>query len=200
VIRWALLPIASLMVLGCQVAVVDLGSNHPVSAGGTGGASDAGPVTTMDCPYTNEAEIQALYGHPCTSTCADGQGPPRVVASSVELVAVTTGKWLTCTGEVPWPNGVVGIEFQDGCTLFLLYDAAAGGVTRGIAPTDQGTYNVVETTYEGSLTRTVELYFPTWTWRVAVTTSDCPHSMQLAGEDGGVTTFVAVTSTAPPSQ
>ena len=37
-IRWALVPIASLVVLGCQVAVVDLGSNHPAGAGGAGGA------------------------------------------------------------------------------------------------------------------------------------------------------------------
>jgi len=163
--------------LGCQIAVIDLGSTRPLDHGdagadaagtGTGGAP-VGPVTTSDCPEATEAEIQALYGQPCASTCA---------------------------GEVPWPAGVVGLEFQNGCTLFLLHDAPDGGVARGVLPEDQGTFNVIETTLGGSVTaRAIELYFPTWSWRVSVTTSDCRHRMRLVGSHGGATDFAAITST-----
>jgi hypothetical protein len=191
--RWTIVPLASLAALGCQVSVVDLGSNRPA---GTGGAP--GPVTTMDCPYTDEAEINALYGQPCASTCADDAGPPRVVHSSVELVAVTAGRWLTCAGQAPWAADVIGIELQAGCTLFLLHDAPDGGVVRGITPSDQGTYNVVETTFEGATTRVLQLYFPDFTWRVTVTTSDCPHRMRFVGPDGGEIDFVAITAAAGP--
>lgn len=193
---WKVMPIASLAMLGCQVAVVDLGSNHAPDAGGAG---DAGPVTTSDCPYVSEAEIQALYGHPCTSTCADGEGPTRVVTTSVELVAVTAGRWIACTGQPPWAADVVGIEFQAGCTLFLLHDAPDGGVARGIDPSEQGTYNVLTTTAGGAVTREIELFFPSWTWRVTATTSDCPHSMRLVGPDGGAASFVGITAGTAPT-
>lgn len=190
--------------LGCQIAVIDLGSTRPLDHGdagadaagtGTGGAP-VGPVTTLDCPEATEAEIQALYGQPCASTCAAGEGTPRVVGSSAELIAVTATRWRTCAGEVPWPAGVVGLEFQNGCTLFLLHDAPDGGVARGVLPEDQGTFNVIETTLGGSVTaRAIELYFPTWSWRVSVTTSDCRHRMRLVGSHGGATDFAAITST-----
>lgn len=191
--------------LGCQVAVVDLGSTHAPDGGGTGGAGGSpgagsvgsgGPVTTSDCPQTTEAQVQALYGQPCASTCADGEGPPRVVGSSVELVAVTATRWRTCAGEVPWPADVVGIEFQNGCTLFLLHDAPDGGVARGVLPEDQGTFNVLETNAGGAVTRALDLYFPTWTWRVSVSTSDCPHRMRLTGAKGAAD-FTGIQSASP---
>jgi hypothetical protein len=182
-------------VLGCQIALMDeMGSERSALH-----AVDAGAVTTSDCPYVSEADVQALYGDPCASICAEAFGTPRVVKSSAELVAVTSGQWQTCAGEVPWAAAVVGIEFQAGCTLFLLHDAPdGGGVVRGIEPSDQGTYNVLETTLNGSVTRTVEMLFPTSTWTVAVTTSDCPHRMRLAGVDGGEGDFVGIPSARPP--
>ena len=196
-----LAPIASLAMLGCQVAVVDLGSNHAPEVGAGGG--DAGPVTTSNCPYVTEAEVQALYGDPCNSTCAEGAGTPRAVMSSAELVAVISGQWRTCGGELPWDSdagsGVVGIEFQAGCTIFLLHDAPDGGVVRGIQPSDQGTYNVLETIQGSSITRRVELFFPGVAWTVAATTSDCPHRMALAALDGGGGDFVGIPSGLPPT-
>ncbi len=197
--RWmgSMIAVAAPAVLGCQIALMDdVGSDHSVLH--TSEGSDAGPVTTSNCPYPGEAEVQALYGHPCDSTCADAFGAPRMVASSAELVAVTSGQWQTCAGEVPWAASVIGIEFQAGCTLFLLHDAPDGGVVRGVDPSDQGTYNVLETTLNGAVTRSIELFFPGYTWRVNVKTSDCPHRMVLTGADGGAAQFVGIPSAAPP--
>jgi hypothetical protein len=185
-------------VVGCPISLYEVGSNDAVVDASDAG--DGGPVTTSNCPYTNEAVVQMLYGHPCDSTCADAFGAPRVVGSSEELVAVTAGQWRTCAGEVPWAADVIGIEFQAGCVLFLLHDAPDGGVVRGGDPSDEGTYNVLETTLNGSVTRSIEMFFPNWTWTVAATTSDCPHRMRLAGTDGGTSEFVGIPSSAPPLQ
>lgn len=107
-----------------------------------------------------------------------------MVGSGAELVGVTATQWRTCSGEVPWSADVVGLEFQNGCTIFLLHDAPDGGVARGVLPQDQGNFNVIETTQGGSVTREIKLYFPTWTWRAAVTTSDCPQRMRFEGSPG----------------
>jgi hypothetical protein len=180
--------------LGCQFALVDLGSNDA-------GIPDAGPIITSDCLTVSEAEINALYGSPCASTCAMTGGAPRVVTSSAELIAVTAGRWLTCGGEVPWAADVVGIEFQVGCTLFLLHDAPDSGVARAVLPDEQGTFNVVTTTSGGVTSRALDLFFPTWTWRVQVTTSDCPHRMRWSHEGADAETdFVSITSGSSPGQ
>jgi hypothetical protein len=199
VIRSAILPFAAGALLGCQFDPVDLGSNDAGLP--DAGLPDVGPGTTSDCPAVTEAEVQALYGDPCASTCAMTGGAPRVVTSSVELVAVMAGRWQTCAGAVPWPADVVGIEFQAGCTLFLLNDVPDGGLARSVSPGEQGTFNVVTTTAAGGgVTRAVDLFFPTWTWRVDVSTSDCPHRMRWSRPGGGETDFVGVTSTSPPLQ
>jgi hypothetical protein len=193
--------------VGCRIAVVDLGSNHAIvgnDAGNDTGA-DAGadgpiePVVTSDCPGVTEAEIEALYGHPCGATCASAEGAARVVGSAAELVAVTATQWRTCSGEVPWEPDVVGLEFQPGCTIFLLHDAPDGGVARGVLPSEQGNFNVIETTVGGSVTRELELIFPTWTWRVAVTTSDCPQRMRFEGSPGSSADFAAIASAPGPN-
>jgi hypothetical protein len=173
--------------LGCQFAPVDLGSTDA-------GRPDASPAVTSDCPTVSEAEISALYGSPCASTCAMTAGAPRAVTSSIELVAVTAGRWQTCGGDVPWAQDVVGIEFQAGCTLFLLHDAPDAGVARGVQPDEQGTFNVVTTTSGGVTSRALDLFFPAWTWRVEVTTSDCPHWMRWRRPSGAETIFVGIPS------
>ncbi|MEP7122365.1 MAG: hypothetical protein ABJE95_15695 [Byssovorax sp.] len=192
---------ATTTMLGCQIAVVDLGSNHAISGADAGadadGASD--PVITSDCPSVTEAQIATFYGHPCDSTCSNAIGPARVVGSAAELVAVTSTQWRTCAGEVPWPADVVGLEFQPGCTIFLLHDAPDGGVARGVLPDDQGNFNVIETTSNGSVTREIELYFPTWTWRASVTSSDCPHRMTFEGSPGKSADFAAISSAPGPN-
>jgi hypothetical protein len=202
----ALLAIVAAATIGCEVAVVDLGSNHP-DAGGAGGdggldagtGGSTGPVTTSDCPGVTEAEQQVLYGHPCGgSTCADAMGAARVIGSAAELASVLETQWRTCAGDVPWPAGVVGLEFQPGCTIFLLHDAPDGGVARGVLPEDQGNFNVVETKLGDAVTRTLALYFPTFTWEVAATTSDCPHRLLLTGAHGSTVGFAAVSGAPGP--
>ncbi len=189
--------------LGCQVSVVDLGSNHAVP-GTDAGADTApdvatGPVVTSDCPGVTEAQIAALHGQTCAATCASVEGPPRGIASAAEIIAVTATQWRTCSGKVPWPADVVGLEFQPGCTIFLLHDAPDGGVARGVLPEDQGNFNVIETTLDGVVTREIELFFPKWTWRVAVSTSDCPQRMRLEGPPGSVAAFAAISSAPGPN-
>jgi len=192
--------LASAWIVGCQVGIVDLGDDGARRDAGTDAPIDLGPVTTSNCPVVTEAQVQALAGTTCTGACNDAFGPPRAVESSAELIAVTAGRWETCAGGVPWAADVIGIEFQAGCTLFLLHDAPDGGSVRGVTPDDQGTFNVIETSAGLSVTRAVEMYFPTWTARSRVTTSDCPHRMRLDVTDGGVTEFAAIPSKAPPLQ
>jgi hypothetical protein len=181
------LPHAAGPLLGCQFAPIDLGSTDA-------GSADANPVVTSDCPTVSEAEINALYGSPCATTCSTTTGAPRVVGGSIELVAVTAGRWLTCAGDVPWAQDVVGVEFQAGCTLFLLHAAPDAGVARGVMPDEQGTFNVVTTTTSGGVTSlALDLFFPAWSWRVEVTTSDCPHWMRWRRE-GTETDFVGIPS------
>jgi hypothetical protein len=180
--------LAASVLLGCQFTAVNLGSNDA-------GSTDASPVVTSDCPTVSEAEINALYGSPCAATCTMTGGAPRVVTSSTELVAVTAGRWLTCGGDVPWAQDIVGIDFQPGCTLFLLHDPPDGGVARGVLPDEQGTFNVVTTTSGGVTSRALDLFFPAWTWRVEVTTSDCPHRMHWQRQRAGTETdFVGIPS------
>jgi hypothetical protein len=200
VTRWA--PIALCALLGCEAAPVDLGSNAVADAGGGGGAGGTAPapVVTSDCPSATEAELEALRGSPCDSTCAMTGGTPRDVAGAVELVAVTAGRWRTCAGPVPWAADVVGIEMQAGCTLFLLHDAPDGGVSRSVLPEEQGTFNVVSTTLGGATTRALDLFFPGWTWRVEVTTSDCPHRMSWTRDGGAGPAFAGIPSPSPPLQ
>ncbi len=99
---------------------------------------------------------------------------------------------------------MVGIEFQAGCTIFLLHDAPdAGtgrdaGVVRGIDPSDQGTYNVIETRVGLLVSHAIEVNFPSGSWRATVTTSDCPHWMRLAPEGGPVLDLAAIPSSHPP--
>ena len=189
--------------LGCQVDVVDLGSNHAIAGNDAGADAGAdgptGPVITSNCPGVTEAEIEALYGHPCAATCASAAGPARVVGSADELVAVTATQWRTCSGEVPWDSDVVGLEFQPGCTIFLLHDAPDGGVARSVLPSEQGNFNVIETNAGGSVTRAMELHFPTWTWHVAVTTSDCPQRMRFDGAPGSSADFAAIANAPGPN-
>lgn len=191
--------------LGCQVAVVDLGRTS-VDAGaeaGTGTPIALEPLSTQDCPTVSELEVSKFYGKPCDSTCADGNGPPRDIASPAELVGVTSARWRTCAGDVPWAADVVGIEFQPGCTLFLLHDTPDGGTVRGTMPADQGQFNVIEPWSGTSVARPIELYFPHSTynnWRVSVTTSDCPHRMRFEGADGGAIDFTGIPSAGPNPQ
>jgi hypothetical protein len=195
-IRACCLLLAAGATLGCQFDPVDLGSNHPDA----GAPHDAGPVTTSGCPYVSEAEIEALAGTSCDSTCAGTGGTPRVATSSDELIAATAGRWQTCGGAVPWPPDIVGIEFQNGCTLFLLHDVPDAGVARGADPDDQGTFNVITTTSGATTTRSLQLFFPTWTWQVGVTTSDCPHRMVWSTQRGGEVSFVGIPSSSPTIQ
>ncbi len=188
--------LAAGLTLGCQFDPIDLGSNHRDA----GTLPDAGPVTTSDCPTVSEAELTALAGTPCDSTCATTGGTPRIVTSSAELLAVTDGRWQTCGGAVPWAADVIGIEFQAGCTLFLLHDVPDAGVARGVEPDDQGTFNVITTTSGETTTRSLQLFFPTWSWHVGVTTSDCPHRMRWSAAGGGEVDFVGIPSTSPPIQ
>lgn len=195
------------LVAGCEVAIVDLGSNHGGAAGQGGSTPDAGtaggmistgPVTTEDCPALTEAQAEVFYGHPCNGDCSTSFTAPRAVGSAAELVAVMQTQWRTCSGEVPWPAGVVGLELQPGCTIFLLHEAPDGGVARGVLPEDQGNFNVVETTFGDAATRSLVLYFPTFTWAVSAVTSDCPHRLRFTSGDGGVTDFAAVSSAPGP--
>ena len=195
-IRAGCLLLAAGATLGCQFDPVDLGSNHPDA----GALHDAGPVTTSDCPVVTEAEVEALAGSPCSSTCVMTGGTPRVVSSSAELIAVMDGRWQTCAGAVPWAPDVVGIEFQNGCTLFLLHDVPDAGIARGVDPDDQGQFNVLTTTWGETTTRSLELFFPTWSWHVGVTTSDCPHRMTWSVEDRGGVSFVGIPSQTSPIQ
>ena len=61
------LPLATGALIGCQFAPVDLGSTDA-------GTSGANTVVTSDCPTVSEAEINALYGTPCASTCGMTEG------------------------------------------------------------------------------------------------------------------------------
>jgi hypothetical protein len=100
---------------------------------------------------------------------------------------------------VPWASDVIGVEFQAGCTVFLLHEAPdGGGVVRGVMPSDQGTFNVIQTTLGSSVTRRVEIYFPAQTWSVAVTTSDCPHKMKLVDLAGGETELAGISTMNAP--
>jgi hypothetical protein len=192
-------------VLSCAVTDVDLGNDRVRVTGAGGSAPDAGPVTISDCPALTEAQAEAFYGTPCASTCADSMGPARVVKSSAELEAVISGRWQTCAGDVPWTydagSNAVGIQFQAGCTVFLLYEAPGNtGIVEGVMPDDQGTFNVLETTDGTSVRRSIELFFPSWTWIVDVATSDCAHGMTFTGADGGTTRFSGFASSSPPLQ
>lgn len=195
--------IAALMP-GCQVVAVDLGSNEPLivhheslpDAGSID--SGSGPVVTADCPRVSQVDVEALFGHPCATTCESGEGPTRVVGSAAELFAVTATRWRTCAGDVPWAADVVGFEVQSGCTLFLLHDAPDGDVVRGIEVDDQGTFDVVETRDGDAVTRLLEFHFPKGTWRAAATTSDCPHHLHLDRGDAGPLDFVGIPTTSPP--
>ncbi len=124
---------AAALLLGCQTVTVDLGSNERDAGSGGGGSSaplpvsGLVPVTTSDCPSVTEAEVAQIYGYPCVTTCAAALGTPRAVASSTTLEALVSGQWRTCAGATPWAADVVGIEFQAGCTIFLLHDAPDAG-------------------------------------------------------------------------
>ncbi len=122
------------------------------------------------------------------------------MASSVELVAVTAGRWRTCAGSLPWAADVSGNEFQAACNIFLLDEAPDAWVARGVLPEEQGTFNVVSTTAGDVTTRALDLFFPTWTLRVGLTTSDCPHAMRWSQKGGDDPDFVGIPSSAPPLQ
>jgi hypothetical protein len=93
------------------------------------------------------------------------------------------------------------VQFQAGCTVFLLHEAAGdAGVVEGVTPGDQGTFNVLETTEGAKVTRALEPFFPSWTWTVSVVTSDCPHGMTFTEADGGKAVFSAFTTKTPPLQ
>jgi hypothetical protein len=193
------LAVAALPVLGCQAVTIDLGSNHPDA--GTGG-EPAPSMTSATCPALSDSEGTAMEGKPCPATCAEGAGTPRVVSSGAELEAIVSGRWQTCSGTPPWDAGAVGLEFQAGCTLFVLYDAGSepdAGVVRGVGPDDQGTYDVVETTAGASVTWSLALHFPGGTWAATVTESDCPHHLLLARgpAEGGDLAFAGMAGASP---
>jgi hypothetical protein len=203
-IRAVAFGIALSVCAACSVEVVNLGDDGPRPA-----THDAGTptTTTSGCPDVTEAEAQALAGTSCASVCAEGAGAARSVGSAAELFAVIAGRWQTCGGDVPWASSVVGVEFQNGCTLFLLHASPDGGTVRGVDPSDQGTFNIVEATTGTRVARSLELFFPSLTWSVDVTTSDCPHHMELrprggdaGAPDGGAVELTAISSTTPPLQ
>ncbi len=188
----------------CSIQTLDLGDDR---ARATIGDAGHATTTTSGCPDVTEAQAEALAGtSSCASLCAQGAGAPRAIGSAAELFAVLAGRWQTCGGAAPWPSDIVGIEFQNGCTLFLLRAAPGGGTVRGVDPDDQGTFNIVETTTGTTVSRSLELFFPSFTWAVDVTTSDCPHHLELRSLaptgplDAGTVELEAIASTTPPLQ
>jgi hypothetical protein len=197
---------AAALALGCGTVTIDLGSNHtdagPIPGDGGGGSS---PGTLATCPPLTDSDSARP---PCPATCAQAFGAPQAVSSGAELEARVTGRWMTCSGTPPWEvareggapqtSGAVGLEFQAGCTLFVLYDAGDGVVIGG-EPDDQGTYDVVETSAGGSVPLSLALHFPTGTWTATAATSDCPYQLQLAIEGASELDFASITTSYSPA-
>ena len=194
-----------LLSTACTVSTVDLGSNQADVERDAGtkdplpDAGDPGPVTTSVCPAVTEEEVEQLYGFPCVSSCATGEGSARSVGSAAEQFSVMATQWQTCEGEVPWASDVIGMEVQAGCTLFLLHRASNGDVVRGVDSSDQGTFDIVETRLgDAVIDRSIHLHLPSFDGVVKVVTSDCPHSMVITKLDGSLIRFAAIPSKSPP--
>ena len=197
--------VAAALALGCGTVTVDLGSNYidagtDTGTGSTGGGGGASPVATATCLPLTDLQLDKDASPPCPATCADAFGEAHVVSSGGDLEAWITGRWLTCSGAPPWDvadDGAVGLEFQAGCTLFVLYDGGDAGILRG---NEQGTYDVVETPSGAAVTRSLALHFvETGTWSVTPTMSDCPYRLRLVPEGGPELDFAGITDTPNPA-
>ena len=205
---------AAVAVFGCRTVSIDLGSNDAGArdadardagardAGGGGGAggSGSGPAITWTCasPSDDSAPLD-----PCASTCAEGLGAPYAFSLAADLVAQLYGPWQTCAGggALPWAPDVMGIDFQPGCTVFLLHDAPDGGAfVRGITPDDQGSFDVLETDQAVLAGRLLRLNLPTWSRIVQITTSRCPHILRFELDGGNAVDFAAVPTPYPPAR